>query len=134
MFKLLCENEKSFQAIYTSWEYIDSFEDVPNDNGSNLLVRKQKEIADNLFIECIRSNYKTMLPQLINKDFEGRAFISKTYFDPWNGKEGFKSFIDELLTLNKDDKQLKEFSEFVTKYFKNQAAVQFDFKDIEIHL
>lgn len=49
-------------------------------------------------------------------------------------KKALKSFIDELLTLNKDDKQLKEFSEFVTKYFKNQAAVQFDFKDIEIHL
>jgi hypothetical protein len=57
-----------------------------------------------------------------------------TYFDPWNGKEGFKSFLDGLLILNKEDKQLKEFSEFVTKYFNNQAAVEFDFKDIEIHL
>ncbi len=134
MFKLLCVNETSFQTIYDLWENTLYFEHDLNSNGSTSLVEKKNEKANNLFIENIKLNYKTMLPQLINKDFEGRAFISKTYFDPWNGKEGFKSFIDELLTLNKDDKQLKEFSEFVTKYFKNQAAVQFDFKDIEIHL
>ncbi|WP_434504288.1 KAP family P-loop NTPase fold protein [Prevotella sp.] len=134
MFKLLCVNETSFQTIYYLWENTLYYEHVQSDDNTKSSVAYQNKKADTIFIEYIKTNYKTMLPQLINKDFDDRAFISNTYFEPWNGQKGFKSFIDELLTLNKDDKQLKEFSEFVTKYFNNQAAVEFDFKDIKINL
>lgn len=134
MFEMLCETEISVETIYKFWENTLYYEHVQSVDNTKSLVAYQNKKADSIFIECIKTNYKTMLPQLINKGFDGRAFISNTYFEPWNGKVGFKSFIDDLLAVNNDDEMLKEFLEFVTVYFKKGAPIEFNFKDIEIHL
>lgn len=133
MFKLLCVHETSFQTLYSFWENTLYFEHVQSDDNNKILVTEQNEKVDRIFIEYVKTNYKTMLPQLINKDFDGHVFISNTYFDPWNGKEAFMSFVNDLLTAHNDDALLKEFSEFVIKYYNNQAPIPFNFKYIKLN-
>lgn len=135
MFKLLCKRGMSLQTIYKLWEYTLYVEHAKNDNYSNVLEEKHNEEADSYFFEYFKSNYKILLPQLICKNTDNCVYISISYYNIWKVKKAFKSFFDDLLAVNKEDKQLEEFVEFMNKFFAQEkiAPISFDFKYINLN-
>lgn len=133
MLQLACDCNMPFDKVLKFLDYTSYLGHVDDHDGTYHLGQLRSERAYDIFISYVKSNYATVLPQLINKDFENRTFIYISYFDPWNGKEAFMSFVNDLLAAHNDDAMLKEFSEFVTAYFQEGSPIKFDFKYIKFN-
>lgn len=133
MLQLACDSILPFDKVLKFLDYTSYLGHVDNHDGTYHYDEFRNERADEIFISYVKSNYTTVLPLLIDKDFNNCAYLSNPVVDDiWNGKDVFKSFIDELMESNKDDEMLKEFVEFMNKYFAQEklGPVQFDFKYI----
>ncbi|BCS84528.1 hypothetical protein prwr041_04210 [Prevotella herbatica] len=131
--QLACDCNMTFDKVLKFLDYTSYLGKVINHDGTYHYDEFRNERADEIFISYVKSNYTTVFPSLINKNSNNYAYLSSPVVDDiWKSKDAFKSFIDELMESNKDDEMLKEFSEFMNKYFAQEkiGPVQFDFKYI----
>lgn len=128
MFKMVCEKENNINIINVFWSYTYYFR-----TDSNGRVKVRNKEAYSFLINYIKINYTTVLPQLIEKDFNNCVYISNLITHFWTNRNAFISFINDLIAVHKDDKRLKEFSEFMNKFYdqKKLAPIEFGFKYIQ---
>lgn len=127
MLKMVCEEENDINTIYKFWSYTCFFR-IDN----NRRVKVINKEAYSFLINYIKTNYNTVLPQLIDKNSNNCAYISNPIVNLWKDRQALISFINDILVAHEKDKLLKEFSEFMNKFYDQEKLnpIQFDFKYI----
>lgn len=133
MFKLVCAKKKIISTICKFYEYTYYNKNISNGGDGSYSQKKIKnDKAYSFLINYIKTNYATVLPQLISKDSNNCAYLSSPIVNIWEDGKAIISLINDLLKAHQDDKRLKELSDFMNKFYSQEELkpIAFDFKYI----